>query len=137
VKVVVQHLQAKGFSREVASITAKPRWASTGRLYDARWRLFVRWAEEQGIDPFTPSAPQLTSFLHYLLSVKDLDPQTVKGYRTSLAAVLLPLGMSDAINSPVLSQLLKGMEIAKPHQSPVFLSWDLGVVLHMEESEGV
>jgi site-specific recombinase XerC len=66
-------------------------------------RVFVRWAEEQGIDPFTPTAPQLASFLHYLRSVKDLDPQTVKGYRTSLASVLLPLGMSDAINSPVLS----------------------------------
>jgi hypothetical protein len=92
--------------------------------------LFVRWAEEQAIDPFTSTAPQLASFLHYLRSVKDLDPQTVKGYQTSLASVLLPLGMSDAINSPVLSQLLKGMEIAKPRQSPVLPTWDLGVVLH-------
>jgi hypothetical protein len=37
--------------------------------------------------------------------------------------------MSDAVNSPVLSQLLKGMEIAKPCTSPVLPSWDLRVVL--------
>jgi hypothetical protein len=52
----------------------------------------------------------------------------VKGYWTSLASVL-PLGRSDTINSPVLSQLLKGMEVAKPRQSPVLPTWDLGVVL--------
>jgi hypothetical protein len=72
---------------------------------------------------------QLATFLHYLRSVKNLDPQTVKGYRTSLASVLIPLGMSDAINSPVLSQLLKGMEIVHPRQSPVIPTWDLGVVM--------
>jgi hypothetical protein len=64
-----------------------------------------------------------------LRTVKALDPQTVKGYRTSLASVLIPLGGSAAINSPVLSQLLKGMEIARPRQSPVVPAWDLGVVL--------
>jgi hypothetical protein len=118
-EVVAQHLQAEGFSAEVASVAAAPRRASTGRLYDGRWRTFVQWAEGQGIDPLTPTAPQLALFLHHLRSDRDLDPQTVKGYRTSLASVLLPLGMSDAINSPVLSQLLKGMEITKPRRSPV------------------
>jgi hypothetical protein len=53
----------------------------------------------------------------------------VKGYRTTLASVLVPLGLSDAINSPVLSQLLKGMEVAHSCQSPVLPTWDLGVVL--------
>jgi hypothetical protein len=37
--------------------------------------------------------------------------------------------MSDAVNSPFFSQLLKGMDISKPRISPVLPSWDLGVVL--------
>jgi hypothetical protein len=53
----------------------------------------------------------------------------VKGYRSTLASVLVPLGVSEAINSPVLSQLLKGMELAQPRRSPVLPTWDLGVVL--------
>jgi hypothetical protein len=64
-----------------------------------------------------------------LCTVKGLDPQTVKGYRTTLASVLIPLGVSDAINSPVLSHLLKGLEIAHPRQSLTIPSWDLGVVM--------
>jgi hypothetical protein len=114
---------------EVASIAAAPRRSSTNRLYDGRWRIFTSWAEEHGISPFNPIAPQLAKFLHYLCTVKGIDPQTVKGYRTTLASVLIPLGVSDAINSPVLSHLLKGMEIAQPRQSLVIPSWDLGVVM--------
>jgi hypothetical protein len=128
-EVVAQHLQNTGFSAEVASIAAAPRRSSTNRLYDSRWRIFTTWAEEQGINPFDPTAPQLARFLHHLCTVKGLDPQTVKGYRTTLASVLNPLGVSDAINSPVLSQLLKGLEIAQPRQSPVIPSWDLGIVM--------
>jgi hypothetical protein len=128
-EVVAQHLQATGFSAEVASIAAAPRRSSTNRLYDGRWRIFTSCAEEHGILPFNPTAPQLARFLHHLSTVNDLDPQTVKGYRTTLASVLIPLGVSEAINSPVLSQLLKDMEIAQPRQSLVIPSWDLGVVM--------
>jgi hypothetical protein len=35
-KAVVQHLQAEGFSQEVAKLAAMPRRASTGKLYGAR-----------------------------------------------------------------------------------------------------
>jgi hypothetical protein len=128
-EVVAQHLQDTGFSAEIASIAAAPRRSSTNRLYDGRWRIFTAWAEDQGINPFNPTAPQLARFLHHLCTVKGLDPQTVKGYRTTLASVLIPLGVSEAINSPVLSQLLKGLEIAQPRQSLVIPSWDLGIVM--------
>jgi hypothetical protein len=133
-EVVAKHLQATGFSEEVAAIAAAPRRASTNRLYDGRWRIFTSWAEDNGINPFNPTAPQLARFLHYLCTVKELDPQTVKGYRTTLASVLIPLGVSDAINSPVLSQLLKGLEIAKPRQSLVIPAWDLGIVMNALKS---
>ena len=53
----------------------------------------------------------------------------VKGYSTSLASVLKPLGRADVVNSSVLSQLLKDMEVLKPRVSPVLPVWDLGLVL--------
>jgi hypothetical protein len=37
--------------------------------------------------------------------------------------------VSDSINSPVISQLLKGMEIEHPRKSPVIPAWDLGIVM--------
>jgi hypothetical protein len=37
--------------------------------------------------------------------------------------------MSDAVNSPVLSQLLKNMEVAKPRLSLVLPAWDFGVAM--------
>jgi hypothetical protein len=52
---------------------------------------------------------------------KDLNPQTVKGYQTSLASVLLPLIMPDAINSPVLSQQLKAWRLLNPASLRFFL----------------
>jgi hypothetical protein len=128
--VVAEHLQNTGFSEEIASIAAAPRRSSTNRLYDGRWNIYTAWAKEQGINPFNPTAPQLAKFLHHLCTVKGLDPQTVKGYRTTISSVLIPLGVSEAINSPVLSQLLKGLEIAQPRKSFVIPSWDLGVVMN-------
>jgi hypothetical protein len=128
-EIVAKHLQATGFSEEVASIAAAPRRASTNRLYDGRWRIISEWAHDNGVYSFNPTAPQLANFLHFLWSVKELDPRTIKGDRTTLASVLIPLGVSDAINSPVLSQLLKCMEIAHPLKSTTIPIWDLGIVM--------
>jgi hypothetical protein len=120
--VVAQHLQATDFSAEVASIAAAPRRSSTDRFYDGRWRIFTSWAEEHEISPFNPIAPQLAQFLHHLCTVKGLDPQTVKDYRTTLSAFLIPLGVSEAIK-------LQGLVITPPRQSLVIPTWDLGVVM--------
>jgi uncharacterized membrane protein YvlD (DUF360 family) len=45
-----------------------------------------------------------------------------------LASVLIPLDISDAINSNVIYQLLKGMEITQTRQSTLIPTWDLGII---------
>jgi hypothetical protein len=74
----------------VASFAATPKRASTNRLYDGRWRRFTLETLEIGINHFNPNAPQLTTFLHYLRSVKDLNTQTVKGIVPTLPRYSTP-----------------------------------------------
>jgi hypothetical protein len=59
-------------------------------LYDDNWSIFTSWDEEHGISPFNPfSLIWLNSYI--FCTIKGLNPQTVKGYGTTLSAYLIPL----------------------------------------------
>ena len=75
-----------------------------------------------------PSIPQVANFLHHLFEVKNLQPNTIAGYRSAIADAL---GSSGEVisKSRDLNRLLSSFERDRPRASKSIPSWDLSLVL--------
>ena len=74
-----------GFSVEVADRIKAPQRESSRRVYDSRWAIFQKWAQENQVEFTKPSIPQVADFLYHLFTDKNLKPRTIACYRTSVA----------------------------------------------------
>ena len=52
-----------GFSVEVADRIKAPQRESSRRVYDSRWAIFQKWAQENQVDVTKPTIPQIADFL--------------------------------------------------------------------------
>lgn len=80
---------------------------SQSRFYNAKWNLFVGWAEARNVVPEAPSIPDITDFFMFLYHERKLQPETIQGYRTALADRLDRSTGLDVASSVVLSRLKK------------------------------
>ena len=81
------------------------------------------------MDPIDPSVMALADFLIFLFEEKKLAPVSVKGYRSAISSTLKHLSSVDFSSDPVLSDIIKSMELEKPVVSKVVPHWDLSLVL--------
>ena len=78
--IVKQSLQDRQFSSDVAEHVSKARRESTVKVYDAKWQIFSRWADQRKIDPIQATPQIVADFLTFLFSVKKCQVSTIKGY---------------------------------------------------------
>ena len=129
-EVVQRSLSKNKFSKPVAALVAKARRQSTSRVYDAKWLVFRRWCIRRKIDPARPSVQSIADFLVYLFEEKDLAVSTVKGYRSMLSLTFkFRKGFSKIGSDPVLSELIRSFELARPVSRSLVPKWNLSVVL--------
>ena len=88
-------------------------------MYDDRWLSFTQWAATEGFDPLSPTAAQIATFLYSGLDTHGLSPQTVKGYRTCLGAVLNRTGKPKVVQHKTVSYMISSMELQRPRITPV------------------
>ena len=51
-----------GFSVELADRIKAPQRESSRRVYDSRWAIFQKWAQENQVDVTKPAIPQIADF---------------------------------------------------------------------------
>ena len=56
-------------------------------------------------------------------------PQTLKGYRSCLASVLIRTGRPAEVQAKTISDMIMSMELQRPRLTPVLPQWHLGIVL--------
>ena len=81
------------------------------------------------MDPIDPSVATMADFLIFLFEEKKLLPASIKGYRSAIASTLKHLSSVDFSCHPVLSDIIRSMELEKPVISRVVPHWDLSLVL--------
>ena len=130
--IVKQSLRDRQFSSDVAEHVSKARRESTVKVYDAKWQIFRRWADQRKIDPIQ-ATPQIgADFLTFLFSVKKCQVSTIKGYRSTISNTLKYKTGYDFGSHPVLLELIKSFAIQRPVDRPLAPKWDLAFVLtHM------
>ena len=117
-----------GFSVEVADRIKAPQRESSRRVYDSRWAIFQKWAQENQVDVTKPTIPQIADFLNYLFTDKNLKPRTIAGYRTSVADGLGSAGqvVSQSLD---LNHLIASFHRDRPSANRSIPNWDLSLVL--------
>ena len=123
------HFEIDNFQAEHVS---KARRESTVKVYDAKWQIFRRWADQQKIDPIQATPQIVADFLTFLFSVKKCQVSTIKGYRSTISNTLKYKTGYDFGSHPVLSELIKSFAIQRPVDRPLAPKWDLAFDLtHM------
>ena len=130
--IVKQSLRDRQFSSDGAEHVSKARRESTVKVYDAKWQIFRRWADQRKIDPIQATPQIVADFLTFLFSVKKCQVSTIKGYRSTISNTLKYKTGYDFGSHPVLSELIKSFAIQRPVDRPLAPKWDLAFVLtHM------
>ena len=100
---------------------------STLQLYEYKWKIFREWCVSKGIDSNTPTVPNIADFLLHLFE-KGLSTVTIKGYRSSLSALMASRGI-DISHDNDLASLCRGFSLERPISHRETPRWDLMVVL--------
>ena len=127
VEVIARSHQTRGFSQKVSDRISVSQRKSTVQLYEYKWKVFREWCESQGIDPNTPTVPNIADFLLHLFE-KGLSTTTIKGYRSSLSALMASRGI-DISHDIDLGSLCRGFAIERPISRRETPRWDLMIVL--------
>lgn len=121
-------VREKGFSVEVSRQLDKSVTKSSAKVYDSRWKLFIKWCGEHKIDHTKISLPQVAEFFLYLFK-EGKAVQTIKGYRSAIASVLKLTTGVDISTDEVIGRLISSFEHQRPQLKFNFPKWDLRLVL--------
>ena len=122
----------QGFSEAAIDTALAALQASSRTVYDARWRGYVQWCTEGGINPLRATLGEVVNFLQHLADIpRALD--TIKGYVTVLSRRLshfqegqsrLELSKTEAVQA-----WLRGAKVKLQKPPKIIPQWDLEVVL--------
>lgn len=127
--VIQQSVRANNFSAEVAEMVATSRRPGTNKIYDAKWSIFVRWCHRRKIDPIEAPINSIADFLLYLFRARNCQMSTIKGYRSAISNTLRFVSGRTVGSHPVLSELIRSMELRRPVYRPLTPRWNLSWVL--------
>jgi len=105
-----------------------PQAKSSQKVYDAKWGQWRKWAQENNIDPLSPSLANISSFLLSLFK-QGLAVSTIAGYRSVLASAFKYHTDLDISHSIELSALIENFKHERPQPSNLVPKWDLDIVL--------
>ena len=112
--IIKQSIRDKKFSAQVAEHVSKARRKSTGKVYDAKWKIFVNWANQRKVDHIQASPHVIADFLTFLFTEKKCQVSTIKGYRSTISNTLKFKAGYDIGSHPVLSELIKSFQRQRP-----------------------
>jgi hypothetical protein len=116
-----------GFSDTVAARISPRNRTSTNRIYQSRLSAFETWRGSEGVDPLKAPVPLIADFLLSLFS-KGFEVDTIKGYRSAIAAILKHKGRSIGSDKNI-SDLIARLALERPAYQRSIPSWDLPLVL--------
>lgn len=124
-------LEEAGFSEKSATRICSAKRSSTCSLYNYRWDAWMDWCVGSQVDPINPTISAFADFLIFLFEIKNLSPSSIKGYRSAISSTLKHIAPVDIFNSPILTDIIRSMELEKPTPSHIVPQWDLSLVLRV------
>ncbi|XP_077367689.1 uncharacterized protein LOC144011105 [Festucalex cinctus] len=117
-----------GCTESVTRTILNARAPSTRQQYANRWKLFVTWCGERGVDPVSCSIPTILDFLQSLLD-KGRSQSTLKVYVAAISARHVGADGGSVGRHELVSLFLRGALRLCPRPAPRVPAWDLQLVL--------
>ena len=131
VQVVQEAQVVKGFSEQAARMIATSQKPSSLEVYERKWRGFVKWCNDNNVNPLSPTVSKVADFL-CSLHQKGIAISTIECYRTAISnTVKLTHGLDIGHNaelSALLANMARSGDVGSAKVPP---TWDLSVMLHM------
>ena len=99
------------------------------KVYDAKWRVYLDWANKRQIDPIKATPNVIADFLTFLFNEKKCQVSTIRGYRSMISNTLKFSAGFDIGSHPVLSDLITSFQLQRPISRSLAPKWDLAFVL--------
>ncbi|XP_039190192.1 uncharacterized protein LOC120304105 [Crotalus tigris] len=113
-------------SRVISMIQAS--WPATDRIYDATWRNFCHWCDQNSLSISSVTIPRI---LEYLLEGVDkgLAPSTIRSQVAALSTVFTCVNSTPLSQHPRVRFFIKGVTNSKPPVVHRYPTWKLPRVL--------
>ena len=128
VDIICQALKARGFPTKAAEFMSNNVRQSSEKVYQTQWSAFVKWCTKEGMNPFRLSTPKLSAFFTFLFDEKNLQVSSIRSYVTVIVQTIQSVTGKEISRSEI-TNMLKGMQVRRPHVKKVFPEWELSVVL--------
>ena len=127
--IVRKSIRDTNFSEKVTQHSSKARRNSTRKAYDLKWNLFSRWCRIRVINPVMASSGNVEDFLLHMIQEKKRQVSTVKGYISTISNTLKFDSVQSVGSDPIISELIKYIELERPVQRSLAPKWDHSCVL--------
>lgn len=107
-EVIRQQSLKDEFSETVARRISQARRISSYKTYDYKVRVYVKWADERGIDPLLADVKDLSEFLEFLFTVKGLQVRTLRVYLSAISLIHPGFDGVKISSHPTFEKLMKG-----------------------------
>ena len=128
--------ETAGFSNQALDILDKTRRPGTTAAYDAAWRQWTRWCEQEQLDPVQTSVVHIINFLSSLFE-KGRQYATINTYRSMLSAYHSEIEGHKVGQHPTVREFMLGVFNGRPPKPRYSETWDVGVMLRHIEGMGV
>lgn len=100
---------------------------STRKTYTAAWKRWLKWSEQQGINPLAPSGQILARYLADLHIVDGLAYNTINVHKSVVATLTNPSNVSSLSSHSLVCHVLKAIALQKPITQRKVI-WDIDVL---------
>lgn len=93
---------------------------STRKTYARRWRLFITWCEERGLEPLPATSEAVMLYLSDAMSESSgASLGTLRGWLAAINRIHVEAGYSPPGDDPAMTMFLRTLSRAVPPRSPV------------------
>jgi len=102
---------------------------STAQVYASSWNIFSSWCFGKGINPMGCTIPEVADLFMHCFMDKKMAPDTVKGYKATIARTWERGGNNSLFHNSVISDLMRSFDLERPRGVRAIPTRNLALVL--------
>ncbi|CAG8679794.1 2612_t:CDS:2, partial [Dentiscutata heterogama] len=113
-----ESLQEQGYSEQVFELASKALDPIASSTVSSNIRIWQNWCKEKSLNPISCGINEITSFLHYQLSIGKAY-NTIAGYRTAISEIHQKIDGTKIGSHPIIVRIMKGIWASNPPLPPL------------------
>ena len=129
IPVMRRALQGSGLSEEAIMLNLSAQRKSTKSVYQNHWVKWAKWCKEHSVKPLYPSAVDIANHLAFVHSTYKVSAAYLRVRRSAITSTMASVGNSGIAQSPIITNVLKGIALQSVKDKKRLPAWDVRAVL--------